>query len=141
MRPVNHAPSPSGIGGWLLILCLLLLIWQPISVGLVASRSLGALPAFGLPAILILLARLLVASLGIAAGLALLGRRPGAAVLAKVSLLTSAATELFVYTTPYFPNSRAPGETPLVVLGSLTYYTAWLIYLHRSKRVKNTLVN
>ena len=129
------------IGGWLLILCLLLLVWQPISVGLAASRSLGVLSASGFPAILILLARLLVTSLGVAAGLALLGRRPGAVALAKVSLLLSAATDLFVYTTPYFPNNRAPGETPLYVLGSLTYYTAWLIYLHRSKRVKNTLLN
>ena len=129
------------IGGWLLILCLLLLVWQPISVGLAASRSLGVLSASGFPAILILLARLLVTSIGVAAGLALLGRRPGAVALAKVSLLLSAATDLFVYTTPYFPNNRAPGETPLYVLGSLTYYTAWLIYLHRSKRVKNTLLN
>ena len=129
------------IGGWLLILCLLLLVWQPISVGLAASRSLGVLSASGFPAILILLARLLVTSVGVAAGLALLGRRPGAVALAKVSLLLSAATDLFVYTTPYFPNNRAPGETPLYVLGSLTYYTAWLIYLHRSKRVKNTLLN
>ena len=139
MRPVNHAPSPSPIGGWLLILCLLLLIGQPASVGLATSNALGAIMASGLPAILVLVARLLVTSAGVAAGLALLGRRPAAVALARVSLLVSAVTDLFVYTTPYFPSNRAPGETPLYVLGSLTYYTAWLIYLQRSKRVKETL--
>ena len=129
------------IRGWLLILCLLLLIWQPIDVGLAVSDALGRLSILGLPAILVLLARLLVTSVGVAAGLALLGRRPAAVVLAKFSLLLSAATDLFVYLTPYFPSNRAPGETPLYVLGSLMYYIAWVIYLHRSKRVKSTLLN
>ena len=130
-----------GIRGWLLILCLLLLIWQPIRVGLAVSSSLGRLSILDLPAILVLVARLLVTSVGVAAGLALLGRRPAAVALAKFSLLLSAATDLFVYLTPYFPSNRAPGETPLYVLGSLTYYTAWLIYLHRSKRVEHALLN
>ena len=126
------------VEGWLLILCLLLLIGQPISLGLVASTSLGRLPILGLPAILILLARLFVTSVGVAAGLALLGQRPAALILAKLSLILSAAIDLFVYTTPYFPNNRAPGETPLYVLGSLTYHALWITYLFRSKRVNST---
>jgi len=128
----------SGIGGWLLVLCLLLLIWQPISLGLVASSMLNALASGGLPAVLILLTRLIVAGFGIAAGLTLLGRRPGAVTLAKLSLALSAATDVFVYTTPFFPSNRAPGETPIYIGVSLAYYIAWLVYLARSKRVRDT---
>ena len=122
------------------MLCGLLLIWQPISAALSASGALNSLAIRGLPVGLILILRILVTGFGVAAGLALLRRRPGAVVMAKGSLVASAATDVFVYLTPYFPNNRAPGETPLYVLASLVYYTVWLMYLHRSERVKNTFL-
>ena len=125
-----------GVGGWLLVLCLLLLVWQPVSLGLVASSVLGGLTIRGLPLALVLIARMLVAALGIAAGLALLGRRAGAVTLAKVSLAVSAATDVFVYTTPFFPSNRPPGDTALVVAASLAYHGVWMTYLFRSKHVK-----
>jgi hypothetical protein len=126
------------IGGWLLVLCGLLLIWQPVSTGLVVSSVLGSLAIRGLPLALIMALRILTTGFGIAAGLALLGRRPGAVVMARGSLVASAATDLIVYLTPYFPSNRAPGETPLYVLISLTYCTGWMIYLIRSTRVHRT---
>ena len=126
------------ITGWLLFFCLLLLVWQPVSLGLVMSRALDALTIRGVPLALVLITRVLVAAFGIAAGLALLGRRAGAVTIAKVSLAVSAAADVFVYTTPFFPSNRAPGDTPLVVAASLAYYGVWMIYLFRSKRVKET---
>ncbi len=128
----------SGIGGWLFVLCLLLLIWQPISLGFVASSVLDSIASGGYPAVLILLTRILVTGFGIGAGLALLGVRPGAVTLAKVSLVLSAATDVLVYTTPFFPSNRAPGETPVYIAVSLTYSTAWIVYLFRSRRVRKT---
>jgi hypothetical protein len=133
MKAVN-----SGIGGWLLVLCLLLLIWQPISLGLVASSMLNSLASGGLPAVLVLVVRLLVSGFGIGAGLVLLGRRPGAVTLAKVALALSAATDVFVYTTPFFPSNRAPGQTPIYIIVSLAYSAGWILYLARSKRVRST---
>ena len=141
MNLVNRSAAPraaNDIGGWLLVFCLLLLVWQPLSLGLVASSVLGSLAVRGLPASLVLMTRLLVAALGIAAGIALLGRRAGAVTLAKVSLAASAATDVFVYTTPFFPNNRPPGDTVIFVGASLAYHGAWMIYLFRSKRVKET---
>jgi hypothetical protein len=120
------------------VLCGLLLIWQPISTGLVVSSALGSLAARGLPMALIMVLRILVTGFGVGAGLALLGRRPGAVILARVSLVASAAVDLIVYSTPYFPSNRAPGETPLYVLASLTYCAVWMTYLIRSKRVHRT---
>jgi uncharacterized membrane protein len=126
------------IRGWLLVLCGLLLIWQPISTGLVISSSLDSLAIHGFPIALIIVLRILVTGFGVAAGLALLGRRPGAVGMAMVSLLASVAADMIVYLTPYFPSHRAPGETPLYVLASLAYGAVWMIYLSRSKRVHAT---
>jgi hypothetical protein len=58
--------------------------------------------------------------------------------MAKVSLVASAAMDVFVYSTHYFPNNRLPGDTPLFIAVSLAYYTIWIVYLFRSKRVRDT---
>jgi len=131
-------PVKSGVGGWLLVLCLLLLVWQPLSLGLVASSALDSLAVGGWPPLLVLLARLLVAGFGIGAGLALLGRRPGAVALARASLALSAATDVFVYTTRFFPSDRPPGAAPVYIAVSLAYSIGWMIYLARSRRVRAT---
>jgi hypothetical protein len=135
MKEVN---GPVGVGGWLLVLCVLLLVWQPLSLGLLASGVLDDLALRGVPLALVLVLRVIVAAFGIAAGLALVNRRPGAVALAKASLVASAATDVFVYATPYFPSNRMPGETPFYIAAALAYYIVWLAYLFRAKRVKNT---
>ena len=127
-----------GVGGWLLVLCGLLLIWHPVSFALAASSALDALPLRGLPLALVLAGRLLVTALGIGAALALLAVRPGAVTLAVVALAASAAADLFVYTTAYMPSNRLPGDTIWFIAGSLLYHGAWLLYLVRSTRVRHT---
>lgn len=124
------------VGGWLLVLCLLLLVWQPISFGLAASTMLDRLAARGLPLALILLTRVVVAGFGIAAGLALFARRPGAVNLVRVSLILTAALDVFVYATPYFPTNLPPGDASLYAGASILYCVVWLAYLGRSKRVR-----
>jgi hypothetical protein len=136
MEPVNS--DLRRFPPWLLLLCALLLAWQPISFGLVASAALDALPVVGAPLATILVVRVLVTALGIASGLALIRRRPGAVTLAKASLIVSLTMDLIVYSTPYFPNNRAPGDTPIYVGVSLAYYGGWLAYLFRSTRVRET---
>ncbi len=89
----------------------------------------------------ILILRLIVVGFGMAAGRALQHVQPGAVTLAKAALLASAAMDVFVYTTPYFPNNRVPGDTPLYVAATLAYHGAWLLYLARSERVRATYAN
>jgi len=132
---------PRGVGGWLLLLCLLLLVGQPINLAIGAARALGSLPIRGLPLALVIIGQLMVAGIGIGAGMALLGSRRGAVTFAKGSLVLSAGMDLFVYSTPFVPNNRLPGTTPLFVIASLTYYAIWIAYLSRSKRVKNTFTS
>lgn len=134
----SEPPGAVGVSGWLLVLCVLLLVWQPLSLALVASSALHSLPIRGTGLALVLLARVFVAAFGIAAGLALLGRRSGAVTMAQIALVLSAAMDVFTYTTPFFPNNRAPGETPVYLAASLIYSGVWLAYLVRSERVRRT---
>jgi hypothetical protein len=129
---------PAGVRGWLLVLCLLLVVWQPVQLGLVASGVVDRIAVRGLPLALVLLLRLVVTAFGIAAGLALFARRPAAVAMARASLLASALVDVFVLVTPYFPSNRFPGDTPWYVAVSLAYYGAWLMYLSRSRRVRQT---
>jgi hypothetical protein len=118
------------------LLSRVLIVWQPLNLGLVASSALNSLSVRGVPLALVLAGRLVVAAVGVAAGLALWYRRPGAVTLARVALLLSAATDVFVYSTPYFPNNRPPGDAELILAASLLWYGIWLVYLWRSKRVR-----
>jgi hypothetical protein len=131
-------PAPPALPALVIVLCLLLVVWQPISFALVASSLLNRLAIRGWPFGLVLVLRVVVTAFGIAAGLALFGRHPAAVSMAKASLAASAATDVFVYTTSYFPNNRPPGDTTIVLLVSLAYYSIWLAYLFRSKRVRET---
>lgn len=137
MRRINRA-GPQGIGGWLLLLVLLLLVWGPVNLGLIASSAFGAVAVRGAPVVLVLLLRVFVTAFGIAAGIALAGTRGPGVTMAKASLALSAATDVFVYTTPYFPSNRLPGDTPIYLAISLAYYGLWIAYLLRSARVRNT---
>jgi hypothetical protein len=126
------------VGGSLLLLCRLLVVFHPLALAVTASGALGALSVRGTAVALILIVRLIVVGFGMAAGRALQQVQPGAVTLAKAALLASAATDVFVYTTPYFPNNRPPGDTPLYVAATLAYHGAWLLYLARSKKVRAT---
>jgi hypothetical protein len=123
-----------GIGGWLLLLCRLLIVFHPLSLAVTASNVLNALFVRGASVAIVLILRLAV----VAFGVALQTLRPDAVRFARLALLMSAATDVFVYTTPYFPSNRLPGDTTFYVAVSLAYHGAWLVYLARSKRVRMT---
>ena len=127
-----------GVRGWLLLLCRLLVVFHPLSLAVTASGALSAVAVRGTAVVLILILRLAVVGFGMAAGRALQTLQPGAVTLARLALMASAATDLFVYATPYFPNNRLPGDTVYYVAASLAYHGAWLLYLARSKRVRAT---
>jgi hypothetical protein len=120
----------------LLLLVLLLLFGHPVHAAVTAASALGALSVRGLPLVILLVARLLVTGIGVAAGIALAGRRTGAPVLAQAALWLSALVVLVTYLTPYFPNNRMPGDTPFYVAGSLIYHAAWILYLRYSRLVR-----
>jgi len=134
----DSAREPSGIGGWLLVLCLLLLIWRPVNSALAGSQALSVLAVRG-PSLAVALAALtLVTAFGVAAGIALLTKQGPAVGMAMAALLLSAALDLTIYTSSYFPSNRMPGDEFFYVAVSLIYHGAWLMYLLVSRRVRNT---
>ena len=124
------------VGGWLLLLCRLLVVFHPFVLAVTAAGALGALSVRGTAVALILVLRLGVVGFGMAAGRALQNLQPNAVALAKAALLLSVATDVFVYTTPYVPSNRMPGDTIYYVAATLAYHGAWLLYLFRSARVR-----
>jgi hypothetical protein len=134
---VNDSPT-GGVGGWLALLCVLLLVWRPLNLALTTAGSLGSLTFRGLPMALVVVAQLLVAALGVSAGLALMNRRRGAPTFSIWALGLSAGMDLFVYSTSFLPNRRLPGSTPAFIAASLLYHGVWIAYLARSKRVRHT---
>ena len=126
------------VGGWLLLLCALLLVWQPTELAIVSSSAVDQIAFRGPLLALALAGRTLVTALGIAAGIALLRRHPGAPWLAKASLVASALADVATYTTSVIPSNRMPGDAPIYVAASLVYYGLWLVYLGRSRRVRET---
>lgn len=128
--------EPAAIGGWLLLLSRLLIVWQPLNLAVAGTGALGAMGVRGPAVAIVLVVRTIVTAVGVAAGIALSNRHAGAVTLAKVALVWSAATDLFVYTTPYFPNNRAPGDTIYYIAAAMAYHGLWLAYLFRSRRVR-----
>jgi len=138
MAETSQLDAPRRVGGWLLVLCRLLIVLHPLSLAVTASNVMNALFLRGAPVAIVLLLRLGVVAFGVAAGRMLQNVRPGAVDVARVALLASAALDVFVYTTPYFPSNRMPGDTTFYVIASLAYHGAWIAYLARSKRVRAT---
>jgi len=126
------------VRGWLLVLCALLLVWQPLSLATTMSGLVDELSMRGGGLAIVLIARLVAAGLGIAAGLALFQLKPGASTLAKASLIFSALVDIAAYATPFAPNNRPPGDATTILIASLLYYGVWFAYLTRSKRVRST---
>jgi hypothetical protein len=121
--------------GHLLLLCALLCIWEPVNLALAVSRDVGELATDSAGRTAFLGFRLLVAGMGIGAGVALWNRQPHAVTLAKVALSLSAL--LAVVRFGWFPGNTPPGlrlPTALVIIG---YNAAWFAYLVTSPQTKN----
>ncbi len=135
---VNEPGGPHGVGGWLLLLCAVLIVWKPIRTGLVVSSALAALTLRGAPLGALIVVQVGVAAFGLASGLALIGRNGPALTMARMSLVAAAATDSFVYLTPYFPSNSLPGVERFQVVAGVLHAAGWLAYLARSRRVRNT---
>ena len=136
-QPHSDPASPARRAYPAYVLAVLLLVLQPVNLAFVMSGLMEELAVRGAGLGIILLARLLAAGLGIAAGLAIFQRKPGAATLAKASLVFSALVDIAAYATPYVPNNRPPGDATVILIASLIYYSAWFIYLTRSTALES----
>lgn len=114
-------------------------VWQPVNLAAAAAEALMALPVRGWPLGVLLVVRVTVTALGVAAARSIWERRAGALILARTAIALSGAVQLFVYATSIAPNNRMPGDTPLYSAATILVHGGWLIYLARSARVRRLL--
>jgi hypothetical protein len=122
--------------GWLLLLCIILLGWQPLSFAVEAASALPTLGIRGAPAVIEIAAHGIVAALSFAAGWALWQASPAGPRLAGAALVACAVAgvqSLYVSALPsnVFPGDRLPLASVIVL-----HSAAWIVYLRRSKRVR-----
>lgn len=135
LHPVELPPGSPKLAkaarptGWLLLLCLLLCVWEPLTLALSASAGISAITAGQTERGAFLAFRILVAGIGVAAGIAIWNGRPHAVALAKIALGLSAAGAVIRFV--WFPGNVPPGlRLPLALL-SVAFNAAWYGYLTR----------
>ena len=120
----------------ILILVFILTIWNPASLALHASSVVSAFSTRSTLALAFLAVRIVTTSLGVAAGIALWVRRPGAIWLTKLALVLFAIQTAVRFSTGIDVGAAAPGtRLPLAIL-IVSHNAAWFVYLHLSRRVR-----
>jgi len=86
--------------------------------------------------IVFLATRLIITSVGVAAGLALWLRRPGALSLAKLSLVLFGIEAVVRLSSRADLGSAPPGTRLPLAAFIVLHNAAWYVYLHLSRRVR-----
>ncbi len=123
---------PAGI----LLLIVILLIWNPASLALQASSAVGSIGTRPTLSLFFLTARLLITGVGVAAGMALWQRRPGAVWLAKVSLMLFGIEAVARLSSRIDLGSAPPGTRLPLAVFVVGHNAGWYLYLHLSRRVR-----
>jgi hypothetical protein len=118
------------------VLAIALVAWVPLSLALEASSGLTRLLGYGVPAVALLLARVVVAGLAVAAGRALWTRHPAALQLTRTWLVVDLVVTGVTLATPYFPSNRLPGGRWRDFAIAVVANAACLAYLHVSPKVR-----
>ena len=119
----------------ILLLIFLLTIWNPANLALHAASTLSGMGTRSTVSIVFLIARLLITSVGLAAGIALSLRRPGAIWLSKLALALFAIEAVTRLSTRVDPGSPPPGTRLPLAIFVVAHNAAWFAYLRLSRRV------
>ena len=117
------------------MLIFILTIWNPANLALQAASTLSNIGSRSTLSIVFLVARLLITSVGLAAGIALWLRRPGGIWLAKLSLALFAIEAVVRLSTRVDLGSAPPGTRLPLAIFVVVHNAAWFVYLRLSRRV------
>jgi len=120
----------------ILLLILILAIWNPASLALQAASAVSSIESRSTLSLLFLAARLLITSVGVAAGIALWLRRPGAVWLAKLSLALFGIEAVLRLSSRVDLGSAPPGTRLPLAIFVVVHNAAWYFYLQSSRRVR-----
>jgi hypothetical protein len=123
---------PAGI----LLLIFVLAIWNPTSLALYAASHLASIDSRSMLSLIFLGVRLAITSVGVAAGMALWLRRPGAIGLAKAALAAFGIEAVVRLGSRVELGSAPPGTRLPFALFIVLHNAAWYFYLQTSRRVR-----
>jgi hypothetical protein len=123
-------------GGWLLLLCGYLAVWQPLTLAAEVGTTLGSFAMRGPAGAVELFAHAVVTAIAFAAGWGLWIGNPGAPALAEIALAACAAATVQSLYWTWLPDNTMPGDRlPLAVVAA-AHSAGWIVYLRRSRRVR-----
>ena len=141
-------PEYKGVGGWLLLLCLGLTVFSPLStLGSLAEEYLESSKYFDqFPGLLVITVIYTILSLGIVAfsiyaGVGLWSIRPGAVQMAKRFLLCLLGYHAIAAILPFTAGLPSTATQAMIETGAthlsrgVIYFAVWYSYLNKSKRV------
>jgi hypothetical protein len=120
----------------ILFLIFILTIWNPANLALQAASTLASIETRSTVSIVFLGVRLLITSVGVAAGIALSLRRPGAVWLTKLALALFAIEAIARLSTRVDLGSAPPGTRLPLAIFVIAHNAAWFAYLRLSRRVE-----
>ena len=126
------------VGGWLLLLILLLTVWNPATLALHAASAVWTLGSRSTLSLVLLAVRLAITSVGVAAGIVLWLRRPGAVLLAKLVLMLFGVEAVVRLSTRVDLSSAPPGTRLPLAVFVIAHNACWYLYLQVSRRVRDT---
>jgi hypothetical protein len=113
----------------LTVLMLLLIGWEPATFALYAAGAVERVMDRGALSVAVLLARVVVTAIGVAAGLSIYNDRPWALAFARLAVVLSAGATMLAALTRALPNNAPPGLYGPVVAIQLAVDAGWVIYL------------
>lgn len=121
---------------WILPLIFILTVWNPATLALRAASMVSNIESRSTLSIVFLAARLIITSVGVAAGMALWLRRPGAVWLAKLALMLFAIEAVVRLATRVDLGSAPPGTRLPLAMFIILHNGAWYLCLQISGRVR-----
>ena len=120
----------------ILLLVFILTIWNPSSLALQSASAVANIGTRSTLSIVFLAVRFVVTGIGVAAGMALWLRRPGAVWLAKLALMLFAVEGVARLSTHVDLGSAPPGTRLPFAIFVILHNAAWYAYLRISRRVR-----
>jgi hypothetical protein len=121
---------------WILPLIFILTVWNPATLALRAASTVWNIESRSTLSLVFLAARLIITSVGVAAGMALWLRRPGAVWLAKLSLILFGVEAVVRLSSRVDLGSAPPGTRLPLAVFIILHNGAWYVYLQISRHVR-----
>jgi hypothetical protein len=126
-------------GGWLLLLCAYLAVWQPLTFAAEVTATLGSFAMRGPAGAAEIFTHGVVAAVAFAAGWGLWTGNPSAPALAQIALAACAAATIQSLYWTWLPHNTMPGDRLPIAVVTAAHSAGWIVYLRRSRRLRELM--